>query len=214
MPGETPKPCRIYRILHIDNLAGIVEQGGLWAGNEMAAKSIPYRQIGLQNLTQQRMGRAVPIDPGGNLNDYVPFYFCPRSVMLFNIHSGRVPTYTEGQAPIIYMVTTVETIAKDSHPFVFTDRHAKFAVASFSSDLSDLTLLDWPTIQSDDFAHRKDDPERKDRKAAEFLVYRFVPLQSILGIAAYSQKWKDECDRLLKAAEIQVKVKVHPGWFF
>lgn len=214
MPGEVPSPCRIFRILHIDNLPGIIEQGGLWCGNEMASRSIEYKQIGLQNLTQQRQGRPVPTAPGGNLNDYVPFYFCPRSVMLFNIHTGRVPTYTEGQEPIIYLVTTVEKIVEDGHPFAFTDRHAKMTVARFSTDPAELEALDWPTIQSTDFAHRVDDPERKDRKAAEFLVHRFVPLTSILGIGVYSQSWKDDCERLLAGAPVELRVKVHPSWYF
>jgi ssDNA thymidine ADP-ribosyltransferase, DarT len=180
----------------------------------MAARGIPYKQIGLQNLTQQRTGRPIPVPPGGNLNDYVPFYFCPRSVMLFNIHTGRVPTYTEGQEPIIYFVTTVGKVVEDGHQIAFTDRHAKMTVAHFSNDPADLPSLDWPTIQSNDFAHRPDDPERKDRKAAEFLVHRFVPLASILGIGVYSQRWKDDCERRLADAGMEMRVKVHPGWYF
>lgn len=214
MPGEVLKPCRIYRILHFDNLQGIVEQGGLWCGNEMATRGIPYQQIGLQNLTQQRFERTVPVEPGGNLNDYVPFYFCPRSVMLFNIHTGRVPTYTEGQEPIIYLVTTVEKVVEDGRQIAFTDRHAKMAVAHFSTDLNDLVSLDWQTIQSSDFAHRTDDPERKDRKAAEFLVHRYVPLSSILGLGVYSQKWKDDCGRLLVEGGVDLRVKVQTSWYF
>lgn len=214
MISDTPSPCRIYRILHIDNLNAVIEENGIWCGNEMAARSIPYKQIGLQNLTQQRNVRTVPVGPGGNLNDYVPFYFCPRSIMLLNIHTGRVLTYTEGQEPIIYLVTTVEKITQEAHLFAFTDRHAKLLVARFSTDPSELFLLDWPTIQSNDFAHRVDDPERKDRKAAEFLVHRFLPLSSILGIGVFSQKWKEDCDNLLAAAGVDLRVKVHPGWFF
>jgi len=159
------------------------------------------------------MNQPVPASPCGNLNDYVPFYFCPRSVMLFNIHTGRVPTYSDGQEPIITFVTTVEKIIENGHPFVFTDRHAKLRVAHFSAEPSDLKELDWPTIDSRDFAHRVDDPERKDRKAAEFLVHRFVPLTSLLGIGVYSQRWKDDCERVLKAAEVNVKLKVQPGWY-
>lgn len=214
MPGEVPAPCRVFRISHIDNLSGIVEQGGLWCANEMTRRGIPYKQIGLQDLTRQRTACPIPVPPGGNLNDYVPFYFCPRSVMLFNIHTGRVPTYSEGQEPIIYFVTTVEKIVQDGHLLVFTDRQAKMKVAHFSADPADLPSLDWPTIHSSDFAHRADDPERKDRKAAEFLVHRFVPLASILGIGVYSQRWKDDCERRLVDAGMQLRVKVHPKWYF
>lgn len=134
--------------------------------------------------------------------------------MLFNIRTGRVPTFLDGQEPFIYFVSTVEKVVADGHRVLFTDRHAKMKLAHFSSDLAELKSLDWPTIQSNDFSHRPEDPERKDRKAAEFLIHRFVSLTSMLGIGVYSQKWKDDCDRILAKGGVALKVKVHPSWYF
>ena len=43
--------------------------------------------------------------PGLHVGDCVPFYFCPRSVMLYLIYQGNHPelTYRGGQGPIIHL---------------------------------------------------------------------------------------------------------------
>jgi ssDNA thymidine ADP-ribosyltransferase, DarT len=134
--------------------------------------------------------------------------------MLYQIHTGRVDTYTDGQEPVIYMVTTVEKIRQLELPFAFTDRHAKTNYADFFDDVAKLTELDWPTLKSSVFSRTEEDPDRPARKQAEFLVHRFVPLNAILGVGVYSQKWKDDCDDLFEAASLKIRVKVHPGWYF
>ena len=46
------------------------------------------RNIGNPDLIDKRSRRVVPIPPGGTLSDYVPFYFTPFSIMMFNIKTG------------------------------------------------------------------------------------------------------------------------------
>ena len=43
--------------------------------------------------------------PGLNVGDCVPFYFCPRSVMLYLIHRANHPEldYRGGQGPIVHL---------------------------------------------------------------------------------------------------------------
>jgi ssDNA thymidine ADP-ribosyltransferase, DarT len=214
MPANVPVPCRIFRIVHFDNLAGIIEQGGMWCGAEMERRRLDYEQIGLQGLTKDRADRPVPVGPKGNLCDYVPIYFCPRSVMLYQIHTGQVPTFRDGQEPILHLVTTVEKIAECQRRIAFTDRHAKTRYAAFYDDPDDLPNLDWEVIGSTQFAGTDDDPDRPTRKAAELLVHRFVPIDAILGIGVYSQKWKVDCETQLARACSDVRVKVNPGWYY
>jgi hypothetical protein len=45
--------------------------------------------IGYSHLKQARLARNVDKADGGTLGDYVPFYFCNRSVMLYIISKGH-----------------------------------------------------------------------------------------------------------------------------
>jgi hypothetical protein len=213
MAGKVQSPCPVYRIVHFDNLAGIIEEGGMWCGAEMARRQLPYKQIGLGGLTANRQKKEVPCGPQGSLSDYVPFHFCPRSVMLYQICTG-FSDYKGGQEPILHLVTTVEKLRELDVPCVFTDRHAKTDYARFFADPTKLAELDWPAIRSNTFTRTDDDPDRPYRKQAEFLAHRFVPLAAILGVGVFGRRWKDDCDRLIHQAGLNVRVKVHPRWYY
>ena len=93
----------IYHITHIDNLASIVQAGGLWCDAECASHNISSVEIAYTDLKQRRNRTVVP-ELGGVLSDYVPFYFANRSPMLGAIHTGRVQGYAGGQQAIVYLV--------------------------------------------------------------------------------------------------------------
>ena len=59
----------------------------------------PAASIGIARIKQRRRGLEVVARPGTMVGDYVPFYFCFRSVMLYVIHRGNNPdlTYCGGQ---------------------------------------------------------------------------------------------------------------------
>lgn len=76
----------IWRIVHRDNLPWLLDNGlPAVATGHLTAQ---YLSIGNPELIDKRALRQVPIEPGGTLSDYVPFYFTPFSVMMKNIHSG------------------------------------------------------------------------------------------------------------------------------
>ena len=77
-----PIPTRIYRITHLDNLLATL-QHGIFCRNQPMPATTAYRNIGDASLTDRRNRIAVPLPPGGFLNDYVPFYLGPRSPMLY-----------------------------------------------------------------------------------------------------------------------------------
>lgn len=179
----------------------------------MAKWNLPYKQIGLLGLTANRKNKLVMCGPQGSLTDYVPFHFCPRSIMLYQIHTGR-SDYKGGQEPILHFLTTLEKLDEIDVRYVFTDRHAKTAYAQFFCDRSQLSELDWPTIMSHSFERPEDDPDRPYRKEAELLAHHFVPLEAILGIGVHSQRWKEDCDRLFQQARVRMRVQVQPKWYY
>jgi hypothetical protein len=165
----------IYHITHLDNLAAIIQQGGLLSNTRLQASHQNYRDISYSNIQDRRATKTVPCANQGVLHDYVPFYFAPRSPMLYTIHKGNVPNYQGGQAAILHLVTTVETIAASALVFTFTDGHAAMAYADFYTDLDALEIIDWEVMQSKYWYDTDDDPNRKYRRQAEFLVHHSFP---------------------------------------
>ena len=95
---------KLYHITHGANLSAIVETGGLLADSEAARGRAPTR-IGMSEVVARRKNLPVPCHPNTCVGDYVPFYFCPRSVMLYVIWRGNHPslTYAAGQVPIVHL---------------------------------------------------------------------------------------------------------------
>ena len=77
-----PEKARIFRIIHGANLPWVLDHG-LHCGNS-AIRAHNWVGIGNQELISKRAVWPVAVPPGGVLNDYVPFYFTPFSVMMRN----------------------------------------------------------------------------------------------------------------------------------
>ena len=146
-----PRPTPIYRILHIDNLAVILDCGGMHAPNHPPEAVCDYRAIHNVDIQKVRRQRPIPCGPGGTVHDYVAFYFGPRSPMLLQLHTGR-EGYDEGQAPLIYAVSTVETIGQAGLEFVFSDGHGIAAFTQWFDDLNDMGKVDWDMAYADYWA--------------------------------------------------------------
>src|SRR4029079_3294236 len=97
----------IYHITHVRNLPSILEQGGLWCDGEAARQDLCATEIAHDHIKQRRARMPVTVGPGGSLADYVPFYFAPRSPMLYAIHQGGVDFYSEGQEEVLHLVGSV-----------------------------------------------------------------------------------------------------------
>src|SRR5437879_4929729 len=96
------------------------------------------------------MRHAVSLPPRGTLGDYVPFYFAPRSPMLFTISRGNNPDYDGDQIPIVHLVSSIEAVVA-CHPkldWLFTDGHADMAISDYYSQLDDLDKIDWTVMKT------------------------------------------------------------------
>ncbi|MEJ7780116.1 MAG: DarT ssDNA thymidine ADP-ribosyltransferase family protein [Daejeonella sp.] len=73
----------IYRMTHYSNIEFILREG-LHCCN-CKPQDPEYTSIGYKTLINNRGRSVVSIDPGGVLNDYIPFYFHYKMPMLYNI---------------------------------------------------------------------------------------------------------------------------------
>ncbi len=169
-------PTPIYHITHINNLPSILQSGGLMANSRLRQQQINYLDIAHEHIQDKRARKSVTCGSGGFLHDYVPFYFAPRSPMLYAIHKGKVKSYAQGQNPVIHLVSEAETIEDLSLAFAFTDGHAVMAYADFYDDFAALEfVIDWELMKSRYWFDTPEDPNRKYRRQAEFLLHQFCP---------------------------------------
>jgi len=90
-----PVNPKIYHILHIDRLKSVIDNGGLWSDNEVVNQKLSGTVIGMDKIKQRRMTELrLRTYPDIFVGQCVPFYFCPRSVMLFLIYKGNSPEIT------------------------------------------------------------------------------------------------------------------------
>ena len=135
MPAPTPTP--ILRFIHVDNLAVCLRRGGLHAPTRTPQDGLIYKTIHSLTVQAKRSVAQVGCGPGGVIHDYVSFYFGYLSPMMLNLKTGRVPGYSEGQEPLIYLVSSCQRVTASGAGFVFTDGHG---LATFTSWFDDLEL--------------------------------------------------------------------------
>lgn len=135
--------------------------------------------------------------------------------MLGSIHTGMVPTYAGGQEEIVYLVTDIDRVVESGSDFVFTDRNAKLDLAQFENDLSQVgTLVDWPLMEAKMWNNTPEEPDRMERRMAEFLVHRHVKWDLIMGVAAIDEGRCREAEVVLATMGVTAAVRPRPNWYF
>jgi len=143
-----PNRTSIYHITPIENLRGILEAGELRAKRALDREETGYANIAHQTIQDRRAHTPVPCGPGGWLHDYVPFYFGPRSSMLYTIERGNVERFAGGQQSIVHLVSTAQSVQEAGLGFVFTDGYGIMDFTEFYDDLAQLDEVDWPLMNS------------------------------------------------------------------
>ena len=86
-----PAAPKVYHIVHVDRLASIAADDTLWSDAVLQGRGQPGTTIGMSTIKQRRLTNPVKCCPGLNVGGCVPFYFCPRSVMLYLIDKANHP---------------------------------------------------------------------------------------------------------------------------
>lgn len=176
MVDLNPERARIFRIVHVANIPWILDHDGLHCENS-TIKDPNYVNIGNLSLIDKRGRRIVPIAPHGTLSDYVPFYFTPFSIMMYNIKTGYGGITRRDNQDIVMLVSSIQRLRELELAFIYTDQHAYAVATEFYDRSDDLGQIDWPLLQRRDFKTDDTDPGKQLRYQAEALVYQFLSKQ-------------------------------------
>lgn len=209
----TPERGLLFRITHVANLPWLLANG-LHCVNGAAADP-NFVAIGNPDLIGKRAHRQVPIPPGGTLADYVPFYFTPRSPMLFNIKTGYGGIVRRSNQEIAILVSSCQAMNNNGVSMLFTDRHAYTATAAWSGSRADLAgMIDWDILCRNDFARDDSYPDKMERYQAEALAHRHFLPSALLAIGCVSEAVRSAIEATIQAAGRTLPVFARPGWCF
>ncbi|HPI88466.1 MAG TPA: DUF4433 domain-containing protein [Spirochaetota bacterium] len=212
-----PERPKIYHITHFENLRSIFERGSILSDAECCDQNLDHTRVGMSEIKRRRL-EEIRVSCHNNtfVGEYVPFYFCPRSIMLYILYKGNHPdiAYHGGQQPVVHIEADLNNVVqwadRNRILWAFTDRNAGTYYGEFFNDLNDLDHVDWHAINSTDFRN----PGIKDGKQAEFLIQRAFPVALIDRIGVMDIRKKKEVDILLKSSSIGLQVEVKPDWYY
>lgn len=205
----------IYHFTHIDHLPGILAEKSLVSDSIMQSRGGVPVECGDQGVKEERRSRLIKVPPYGVPADYVPFYFAPRSPMLYKINKGGVPTYLDGQPPLVYLVTTVDNAVAAGRPYLFSDGNCAAAITSHFTDLGRLAdAVDWDVMKAHIWANTRDDGDRMRRRMAEFLVHQQMDVTAFTQVVTYDEAHATQVRDLLRQAGLDRTVTVRREWYY
>lgn len=215
-------PC-IYHITHVNNLPAIIANGGLISDAAMIARGGPAATIGMGTIKQRRLSLPVDCHPGLHVGDCVPFYFCPRSIMLYVIHCANHPalTYRGGQGPIVHLEADLAAVVawanQQPRRWAFSLSNAGATYTRFCNSLNDLHHIDWDAVASIDFSAGVCTPSGnpvKEGKQAEFLLQDDFPWSLVQRIGVSAQAIATRAQAAIAKAAHKPQISVQPNWYF
>ncbi|AOS82059.1 DUF4433 domain-containing protein [Hydrogenophaga intermedia] len=208
-----PQP-KIYHIAHVDRLPSIVADSFLWCDAEVIRRAPAGTTIGMSSIKQRRLTLPLGSHPGLHVGDCVPFYFCPRSVMLYLIYQGNHPelAYRQGQGPILHFEVDLHAAVAwaNAQParWAFTLSNAGSYFFEDRNDIARLGEINWVAVQARDWrAH-------KEGKQAEFLLEHRFPWHLIERIGVQSANVYRQVVNALPAHGHRPTVEVRSEWYY
>jgi hypothetical protein len=206
---------KIYHIVHVDRLPSIISSSGLFSDADARNRRLGGTTIGMSKIKQRRLEElTLASHLGLHVGECVPFYFCPRSVMLYMLYRMNHPdiNYRNGQEPIIHLeaslIDAVNWANSQGVRWAFTSSNAGSYYFEDFSDLRNLDMIDWDVVNATQWQ------EHRDKKQAEFLIEKFFPWSLFSGIGVYSDIYCQRVNSELVNAQHKPVVAVKRCWYY
>ncbi len=215
MANPVPTNPKIYHIVHADKLPSIIADGCLWCDAEVVRHSPPGTSIGMGKIKRRRLNElTLDSHPDLHVGDCVPFYFCPRSIMLYLLWCGNHPEleYRGGQQPIIHLEADLQTVVswanENGQRWAFTLSNAGAYYFEDRNDLAYLDEIDWAAVNATNWQGQK------EGKQAEFLLENNFPWHLIERIGVINANVYTQVMHTLTGAPHIPVVEVKRDWYY
>lgn len=216
-----PAHPKLYHIVHRDRLPSIAQDGHLLADSRMGGRAGAGTIIGMSSIKARRLTELqLESHPGLLVGQCVPFYFCPRSVMLYLIHQANHVelSYRGGQEPIVHLeldlLDVVHWANANGVRWAFTLSNAGSRYFDDRADLARLTDVNWDAVAARKWSGPGISSSVKEGKQAEFLVEDRVPWQLVQRIGVRNAVCAQLVADSLRAAGRHPPVNILPDWYY
>lgn len=177
--------------------------------------------IGMNDIKLRRLNRlSLTSHPDLKVGDCVPFYFCPRSVMLYLLWQGNHPnlTYKGGQGPIVHLETDLRASVfwsqQNNRRWAFTLSNAGAYYFEDRCDLEQLHEINWDAVGARRWSGVGIAQSIKEGKQAEFLIHRFFPWHLVERIGVYSRAIAQQVADGMQGADHRPVVEIKRDWYY
>lgn len=206
----------IFHVVHSDRLSSIVSDAFLWSDAYVTANKLSGTMIGMSHIKERRLRNQLSNHLGLTVGQCVPFYFCPRSVMLFTIakRTHQDIQYQGGQESIIHLKAdlykSVQWATLNNKRWCFTLSNAGATYFEDRADLSQLSEINWSAVEATQWSQAT----IKEGKQAEFLMEEKFPWQLVEEIGVYSTDQQQLVNQALQSSEHRPPVCVRTNWYY
>ncbi|WP_320199522.1 DarT ssDNA thymidine ADP-ribosyltransferase family protein [Agrobacterium sp. rho-13.3] len=231
----------IFRQVHFADIPTFLRDGEIRAKNHEHPQVC--HQASYQSIVNRR-GTAEFELPAGVVNDYVPFYFSPITSFTYTIHQGNVPSVAPSGEILgvakdddrVFFVFPVDLFRGSGLDYCFSDYalNSQAPLPSIETDLDKLEAhVHWNVF--DDTPYIASIPEigyagvcrwfqnaatpptrqlRSQKRMAEFLVKRSVPLNLACCLVAKSSSIGDNVSQMMAASRWNIPIITKRGCYF
>jgi len=156
---------------------------------------------------------------GMMIGECVPFYFCPRSVMLYVIHKrGQDVNYKGGQEPIIHLEAdlhaSVRWAEQNGKRWAFTLSNGGSRYFEDRADLASLNEIDWAAVRTNRWSGNGVSRSIKENKQAEFLMEGNFPWHLVERIGVCSRTTGQQVHDLIAKIQHRPTVEIKADWYY
>lgn len=212
---SVPQHPKIYHIVHVDRLPSIIRDGRLWSDQIVIQNGAPGTTIGMGSIKQRRLTQNdLSSHPGLKVGACVPFYFCPRSVMLYLIYRANNSelNYRGGQGPIVHLEADLHQAVAwanaNNQRWAFTLSNAGSSYFEDRSDLKHLNEIDWQAIKANNWQ------TCREGKQAEFLCESSFPWELIQRVGVATTRYYQSVMDALAASAHNPSVEIKGEWYY
>ncbi len=216
-----PEQPKIYHIIHVDRLPSVLASGCLWADAEMVNRPESGTVIGMNEIKQRRLNElTLASHPDLYVGQCVPFYFCPRSVMLYLIWQANHQnlSYRGGEGPIVHLEAdlreTVRWANNAGRRWAFTLSNAGGRYFEDRSSLNALHEIDWDAVVATKWSGPGIPSSLKDGKQAEFMVEHHFPWTLVERIGVRSRDVAQRVSQAVAGRAHRPTVEIRGDWYY